>query len=272
MHLSFPNEATVSSESSGPFLTSSIGWLHLYGPGVLSEKPFRSEGVIVMFFWLIFVLLIGSSLLTMWSASESGPESDLNQRSFLRFAAGNIVFHGVVLAVVAASLRAHGITFDQAFGFRSKGWGRHLGMGVAVGLAVLPVALGLNQLSIWLLDLAGMDPKIQDAVKAVQAANTIPKQVWVGAVAIGLAPIAEEVLFRGILYPAIKQAGYPRAALWGTSLFFALTHANLMTFVPLTFLALTLTWLYERTDNLAAPIAAHATFNAVNFVFLVRGP
>ena len=30
-------------------------------------------------------------------------------------------------------------------------------------------------------------------------------------------------------------------------------------------LALLLNWLYEKTDNLLAPIAAHVAFNAINF-------
>ena len=59
-------------------------------------------------------------------------------------------------------------------------------------------------------------------------------------------------------------------ALWGTSLLFALTHANAMTFVPLTFLAVVLVLLYEATDNLLAPILTHSLFNAANFVFLVN--
>jgi membrane protease YdiL (CAAX protease family) len=83
-----------------------------------------------------------------------------------------------------------------------------------------------------------------------------------------LAPAAEEMLFRGILYPAIKQAGFPRLALWGTALLFAAIHLNLVTFFPLMVLALGLTWLYERTDNLWSSIIAHALFNAMNFVIL----
>ena len=79
----------------------------------------------------------------------------------------------------------------------------------------------------------------------------------------------EETLFRGVLYPLIKQQGYPRIALWSTSLFFALIHANLMTFLPLTVLALALVWLYERTDTLLAPVLAHGFFNLANFVLLV---
>jgi hypothetical protein len=75
-------------------------------------------------------------------------------------------------------------------------------------------------------------------------------------------------LFRGILYPAIKQAGFPRIALWSTVLLFAAVHLNAVTFLPLAVLALILTALYERTDNLLAPITAHALFNALNFVAL----
>ena len=40
-------------------------------------------------------------------------------------------------------------------------------------------------------------------------------------------------------------------------------------FLPLFVLALALTWLYEKTDNLLAPITAHALFNAVNFTLLL---
>jgi membrane protease YdiL (CAAX protease family) len=89
--------------------------------------------------------------------------------------------------------------------------------------------------------------------------------------AVVLAPVVEEMLFRGILYPVIKELGYPRFALWSTSLVFGLVHANFMTFLPLTFLALLLVMLYEATDNLLAPILVHSLFNAVNFFLLVFG-
>ena len=36
-------------------------------------------------------------------------------------------------------------------------------------------------------------------------------------------------------------------------------------------LALALTWLYDRTDNLLVPITAHALFNAANFAKALTG-
>jgi hypothetical protein len=101
------------------------------------------------------------------------------------------------------------------------------------------------------------------------AASSWWDRLALGVTAILLAPVAEEIFFRGVLYPAIKQAGFPRVAWWGTALFFAVVHVNLVTFVPLTVLALALIALYERTDNLLAPITAHAMFNALNFTTLL---
>src|SRR5450759_3774056 len=86
------------------------------------------------------------------------------------------------------------------------------------------------------------------------------------AFAVLLAPVAEEFIFRGMLYPFVKQLGSPRYALFGISAIFALIHLDAGTLVPLFVLALALTWLYEKTDNLLAPITAHALFNAANLV------
>jgi hypothetical protein len=72
-----------------------------------------------------------------------------------------------------------------------------------------------------------------------------------------------------MLFPFIKQLGWPKLAWFGTSFLFALIHLNVPTFVPLFVFALALTWLYERTDNLLAPITAHALFNATNLVMLL---
>jgi hypothetical protein len=87
--------------------------------------------------------------------------------------------------------------------------------------------------------------------------------------AVCIAPVAEEMLFRGIIYPTIKQSGFPRAAVWVTSVFFALVHFNLLSLLPLALFSMVLIFLYEKTGSLLAPIAAHSTFNLANFLFLV---
>ena len=107
-------------------------------------------------------------------------------------------------------------------------------------------------------------------VHYLQAPLPWPHMLIYGIATIALAPVAEELLFRGILYPTLKQNGHPRLAWVVTSVVFALIHHNLMALLPLTFLAVILTLLYEFTGNLIAPITTHSLFNAVNFYLVLQ--
>jgi len=142
---------------------------------------------------------------------------------------------------------------------------------IAAGVAILvtPLNLGLLWVSQHLLEWCSLDLVTQAPVEAVRAAPAFWQKLVLGLMAVVGAPFLEEMFFRGLLYPSIKQAGFPRLALWGTALFFAVSHANLMAFLPLTFFGLVLALLYEATDNLLAPITTHALFNAVNLVSLL---
>ena len=184
--------------------------------------------------------------------------------STLRTLVAALTFQAVALWFIWFFIREHGVNWRAAFGFALH-WRMALLVGVAVGCVFLPVGRALQVVSATLMTHLNVKPEMQPAIEALQHTATWLDRVVVGVAAIGLAPVAEEMLFRGILYPGIKHAGFPRVALWGTALLFAVVHWNVATFVPLLLLALVLTALYERTNNLLAPIAAHAVFNALNF-------
>ena len=188
-----------------------------------------------------------------------------------RMIIATLSFQGVGLIFMVRFLREHQVTWAEGFGFRNQ-WGRAVLLGILVALIFLPLGWGLQQACGQLmthLPHFKLQPQEQTAVQALRDAASWWNRLALGAAAILLAPVAEEMLFRGILYPAIKQAGFPHLALWGTALLFAAVHTNVVTFVPLTVLALLLTALYERTNNLLAPITAHAMFNALNFCTLL---
>ena len=113
-------------------------------------------------------------------------------------------------------------------------------------------------------------PQEQSVVHTLRTTASWTYRVCLGVTTILLVPLAEELLFRGVIYPTVKQSGYPRLALWGTSLVFGAIHLDLAILVPLTFLAVALTLLYERTNNLLAPITVHSLFNAANFGLLYQ--
>jgi uncharacterized protein len=176
---------------------------------------------------------------------------------------------GAVILLTWRMLRQQKITCDSAFGF-FENWPRALVFGILAAAIFLPIGLQLQRLSDFIMRLphSPVQPVEQQAVQTLRAASSLAQRVLAGIFTIALAPVGEETLFRGILYPTIKQAGFPKVALWSTSLAFAAIHLNAVTFLPLLVLALLLTLIYEKTNNLLAPITAHAAFNAVQFVLL----
>ena len=139
---------------------------------------------------------------------------------------------------------------------------------VLVAALAVPMALILNEFSrIVVSALQAKPAEMQPSMQVLELSYTLGRRILFSVAALILAPVTEEVLFRGVLYAAIKEGGYPRLAMYGTSILFAAIHGSWMTLLPLTFFALVQVLLYERTGGLFAPIVAHASFNAANVFF-----
>jgi membrane protease YdiL (CAAX protease family) len=227
---------------------------------VLSERNWKLESVLRLLLGVFFCLCIGS-LLTLLVRGAADPDA---APSVGRIIVSALCFQIGILAFVWRFLHEHQVSWAVGFGFR-RDVAKATGLGVLVIGLFLPVGWGLQMVSLKLMDQLGLEPALQLALQALKNSGSPGELITLAIITIVLAPVAEETLFRGVLYPTVKQYGFPRAALWGTSALFALIHFNLAIFFPLLLLAVVLVWLYEKTDNLLAPIAAHATFNAVNF-------
>jgi len=179
-------------------------------------------------------------------------------------------FQGSALVLIALFVRQHQARWNEAWGF-SHHWPQALLFGVLVAFIFFPIGWGLQYVSLQFLQHVPphpIQPEEQPAIHALRIAGSPVDRLALGAVTLLLAPPAEEMLFRGVLHPAIKQRGFPRLALWGTSLLFAAMHVQLDTFMPLFIFSVFLTVLYEKTDNLLAPITAHALFNGMGLLNL----
>jgi len=230
---------------------------------MLSEKPWKLMDFLVVMALLSTLLLVGifSNLLASTRA-EVSVDAGSQAVNFTVY----LCFYGTILALVHLMVRGRGASWRTAFGFRSRREWSALLMALGVTFIVLPIARYLGTLSVNLMDRVHLTAVPQQSVQMLQTNVSVSSQVFLGVLAIMVAPVTEEVLFRGILYPFVKQRGYPKAALLGSAILFGALHLNLMTFVPLTFLGLILAWLYDSTDNLVAPIFAHSLFNFDNFL------
>ncbi|MEZ4386670.1 MAG: CPBP family intramembrane glutamic endopeptidase [Candidatus Krumholzibacteriia bacterium] len=85
-----------------------------------------------------------------------------------------------------------------------------------------------------------------------------------------IAPLAEELVFRGLLYRAARQRWGPLEAAALTSLFFAIAHWEPWSLFGLVGLGVLLCWLYERTGSLLVPMLAHGAHNVLSLALMLR--
>jgi membrane protease YdiL (CAAX protease family) len=233
---------------------------------MLTEKPWKPESVLRYLMALFGSIFLGV-LLVKWLNARAD-QWNLDPK-MVTLVVGTLSFHGMALFLTSFFLQEHQTGWANGFGFDSPQLGRSVMLAVVVGLSVLPIIWSLGRLSAKVMDRFHFDPVVQETVQTLQTADSFELKMLIGFFAVIVAPVAEELVFRGILYPTVKQRGFPRLALWGTSILFAVIHSNAMIFLPLLFLAVILTLLYETTNNLLAPILTHSLFNLANFFWLI---
>jgi membrane protease YdiL (CAAX protease family) len=177
--------------------------------------------------------------------------------------------HGAAIVAGILFLKFHDISWWEVSGLETARWQRQLLlMTVALGAAV-PVMLGLKYVSECFMRKVGWPVEDQRAVELILNAKSAGLKIYLGFFAVVLAPLAEEFIFRGMLFSGAKKLGWPKSGWIGASLLFALVHGSAPIFLPLFAFGLALTWLYEKTEGLLAPFAAHSLFNAANLIILL---
>lgn len=235
---------------------------------MISEKPWRADGLILLVAGLMLSMSMG--MLLAQALPKLFPAVGEMDQLFVRFIISTVSVQGVALLLIHQFFRWHGVKWGRLFLPPNRSWFNALGIGLAAGLLVIPIALVLlNLVSMELMRLFQLEPEKQTAITVIEKSVGPTQRIWFGLAAIVLAPIVEEVFFRGILYPYLKQRTRQGFALVVTSVLFAAIHFNVTIFIPLVFFGIVLALLYERTDSLLTPIATHAIFNATNFVMLI---
>ncbi|MGH2692427.1 MAG: lysostaphin resistance A-like protein [Actinomycetota bacterium] len=179
------------------------------------------------------------------------------------------------LVVVAVWLRIRGARWATAFGRPARAWPEVRDGAVFGAILYGTVALAVALPAAWILRLV----TDRDVEARVPLPEGLPPIGWAVAVVLALlvAPIAEEVLFRGVLVPAVRQRFGVAVAVAGSSLVFGLAHVTrgdpLQVTVEVavaTAMGVGLAIQYARRGNLVAPVAAHLAFNVLGLLILLR--
>jgi len=91
-----------------------------------------------------------------------------------------------------------------------------------------------------------------------------------GLVVLGgiLAPVAEELYFRGVLYGWMRHRWSPTVGMLASATIFAGIHLQPEVMPEIFLVGVILAWLYERSDSLLPGILLHMAMNILAFVWL----
>jgi len=220
-------------------------------PAMWGLGDMARAGILVL---AIFALLVMASVGLYWAiASETGPLSPVWLIA--------LVFAGEAIMIYPAwrfGPRRHG------GGWSRLGLRRFETQG-AIGLVVV------GMLGIWIS--SGVWGLINARLGWQMQENILPEfggglsgllvAMVLGAV---VAPVAEEIFFRGFLYTGLRARWGKWAGLIITSLLFSLMHVLPGVLVPIFFMGLILGWLYERTGSIWPAVIVHGLNNALAFL------
>lgn len=211
----------------------------------------------VVAFVLAFVLAgLGASLLTaMPGATEDGGLRPIGAQLATVWQA--IAFVGVPIALASRFGRP---TFED-FGFVAVDPRRLLGVTTGAFVAFLLFS------AVWSA-LVGSDGS-QDTLSRFGADEDVGLRVGAALLVIVVAPVVEEVLFRGFMYRCVRNAFGALVGALTIGVIFGLIHLTDSQSAPLVPLLAVLGALmcvvYERTGSLLVPIALHVVNNTVGF-------
>lgn len=118
-----------------------------------------------------------------------------------------------------------------------------------------------------MVQLAFYDERYQQTAQITYSAGFLMQIIGLGIVI----PIAEELMFRGILYKRFRERqGFWYSALW-SSLLFSLMHSNTTQMIYTFLLGILLSYLYEKFGSLRAPAVLHILLNTGSVVFTELG-
>jgi len=232
----------------------------------LRERPWTGRDAVLLA--AVLAGLLGLTLSSRALLERFFHPADAGRTATAGMVVQSVVFDWAGLAAIAVLLARRRLPWRSAFGLEPRGLTRQLGLGLLFYLATMPFFWFYSTLYQLGLKWLGMDPTMQEVAAAITAVESLGVRIYLITLAVVIAPVFEELLFRGILLPAAaRRLGVGRAILL-TSLTFAAIHCHLPSFLPLFLIAVAFALAYLYTESILVPVVMHSLFNAVNLALL----
>ena len=217
---------------------------------------------------LILIVTLGSVRLLVWLlvGLSPVPGSGRDPGNALLAAMTVLLFQtAVILAMLrAVVIRKYGLSWAD-LGLRPAGrhWYRRA---VIIAVLLLPTVALINSV---LIPMLAEEPFRNPQLYAIAPAGFSWSAMLTMLVMAGVvAPFAEELVFRGLLFPWLRtRLGVPAAVLL-SALCFATLHGAAILIPALTVVGAAFAVIYQRCGSLWPAIVAHSVFNGIMIVVL----
>jgi len=226
----------------------------------------------VMSLLIVPLILVIPYIIYLYSTSGAPNAETLTQDKMfvLLSIVGVIPAHAVTLLLAWALVTNWGrVPFFQKLRFS---WPPSLapwaGFGICFLIAVTLLGMGLLVTHYLGGGKTDLDKLIESSFQA---------RVATAILAVGTAPLVEEIIYRGILYPAIQRIIGVVGAIAIVSIMFAGVHVlqyrnNIGVILVITILSVTLTTIRALSDRLLPAFVVHLIFNGLQSLYLVLEP
>lgn len=190
------------------------------------------------------------------------PDTPLN-RFILSYFIQFVVTIGLVFIF---SRGLHGASFRE-MGFRLVSGRSMLRYGVRGGLLVVVVIMLLS----YPVQILQPDLAPQTYAEMLTAARGTGKLIVIMIMGIIMAPLSEEILYRGMLYPVARKTLGPLGGAVLAGLLFGVAHWDLWRTIPLAAGGIILCLIYEKNRSVYVTTLAHGVWNGVMTLILYFG-
>lgn len=233
-----------------------------------SEPPPLPSGRVPTWFYrpfdllgagFVFVLFFSLALATARASGKGAVV--LDPGGLLASIAFQFISAGIVMFFVSNRIRP-----TEWLGLKWRAWPKVFLIAPAAVLFMWVFFGGLQALGFmeWVESL-GVET-VQETVKLLQESSDPLILGLMGFAAVVAAPLCEEIVFRGYLYPVAKKFSGPWVAAICSAMVFSAAHGSLAALLPLFIFGCVLVFIYEKTGSIWAPVAIHCCFNGATVI------
>lgn len=234
-------------------------------PKTLEPKPWSAKLTYLIFLsWMASQIIVGKLVLSFIQpiSPVTGPWAAISVTGLLYFCSN---LPGMLLIYFLA-LRPYKLSFADGVGLRlsSPGYSflKLCGVGILAWCTLFPIILS----TALLMKNSGSSNPMMTIAMEIGRRSDIGSVVFLILVVSVLAPLCEEILFRGFLFQALERWFGTRSSIFLSSLAFAAIHMDPNVILQLFCLGYVFAVIFARTRSLLPSMIAHGLWNSCVFI------